>query len=161
MKLSFKPLAIALVAGTVLLANTASATGPSKAGPYATFFRADSTGDDNQKDDKKRDKDNNNEKDIKSFRLLLQPMKNAEGIRMFLEKEKGKRLTVRLKTPDGYPIVYFLTDRNPESIYRKFNFIDAEEGTYTFEVSDGKQTITKKIVLQRTRSEVQTKLAGE
>lgn len=160
MKIYSKALAIALIAGTTLLANSIQATPQTSAATHTTF-RYDNTGKDKQRDDKKRDKETTDEKDIKSFRVLLQPTKNAEGIRMFLEKESGKRLTVRLKTPDGYPLIHFLTDKKPESVYRKFNFTDAEEGTYTFEISDGKQTLIKKIVLQRTKPEVQTKLAVE
>ncbi|MGN6493434.1 MAG: hypothetical protein ACTHLE_15645 [Agriterribacter sp.] len=160
MKLYSKTLAIALIAGTTLLANSIQAAPQTKTATHAAF-RYDNKEGDKQRDDKKRGKENTDEKDIKSFRVLLQPTKNAEAIRMFVEKESGKRLTIRLKTPDGYPLVHFLTDKKPESIYRKFNFIDAEEGTYTFEISDGKQTITKKIVLQRTKPEVQTKLAVE
>lgn len=157
MKFSFKALAIALVTGIVLLTNTADAS----VGPYVKFSHAESIADHNQKSDRKRDRENNDKKDVDSFRVLLIPQKNGEAVRMFLEKEVGKRLTIRLKSPDGYPLIHFLTDKKPVSIYRKFNFIEAQEGVYTFEVSDGKQTISKKIVLQRTKAEVQTRLAVE
>lgn len=159
MKLSFKTLAIVMVTGIVLLAGAANAS----VSPYSKFDRRD-TSESTQKDNKKRDKENiqkNEQAEITAFRVLLMPLKNAEAVRMFVEKEKGKRLSVRLKSPDGYPLIHFLTDKKPSSVYRKFNFLEAPEGVYTFEISDGKQTLVKKIILERTRSEVKSKLAVE
>ncbi|MBX3253460.1 MAG: hypothetical protein KF862_04900 [Chitinophagaceae bacterium] len=157
MKLSFKSLIIVLVAGLVSPVNTINAA----TAPYPVTFCATNITVHDQQHDRKKDKENKAEKDVEAFRVSLLPVKNAEAVRLFLQKEEGKRLRVRLKSPDGYPLIYFLTDRKPANIYRKLNFTDAPEGVYTVEVSNGKQTVVKKIVLERTRYEVKTTLAVE
>ncbi|MBX2920932.1 MAG: hypothetical protein KF746_01975 [Chitinophagaceae bacterium] len=158
MKFSFRFLMVLVfVAGFVSLANTTNAT----AAPYPVTFRTADITDHPQKNDSKADKESKEEKEVEAFRVSLIPVENAEAVRLFLQKEEGKRLSVRLKSPGGDALIYFHTDKKPANIYRKLNFTDAPEGVYTVEVSDGKQTIVKKIVLERTRYEVRTKLAVE
>lgn len=148
MKYFLKPTAIILLAATVFFTNTA------KAAPNTIFANTDSS-------KINPAKDLNDRTTASTFSLIIQPLKNVDRVRMIIEKEKGKKLQVRLLSPDGYSIIAFTTDKKSESVLRKFNFIDADEGVYTIEVTDGTETITKKIKLQRTKVEIKTTLEVE
>lgn len=157
MKCILKPITISFFIGTILLANTAMALHSTGAKALSIAHITDSI--------KINNAENGYPENLiskaNSFSLILQPIKNSERIRMIIEKEKGKKLNVQLVSPNGNSILSFTTDKKSESVLRKFNFSEAEEGVYTLEVSDGAETINKKIILQRARVEIKTTLAVE
>lgn len=140
MKHIVKTIAIAFMAGTILMAGTATA-GNSKPLPFSTY-RISSTAEE-------------------SFNLKVNKLKNTESVQVTIEKMGGKRLIVSLIGPDGSILGQFSTQKKPGVIEVSYNFYGAEEGTYTLQASDGKQKKSKKIVLSRSTAQVVTDMVIE
>jgi len=94
-----------------------------------------------------------------SFSISVNQLQNSETIRLIIYKMEAKRLTVKLKTADGFTIDSFNTGKENDQTGKDYNFRDADEGTYILEVSDGKSTVAKKIKLQHVMVKEDTKLS--
>jgi hypothetical protein len=140
MKHIVKTIAIAFMAGTILMAGTATA-GNSKPLPFSTY-RINSAAE-------------------ASFNLKVNKLMNTESVQVTIEKIGGKRLVVSLIGPDGSTLGQFTTQKKPGVIEVSYNFYGAEEGTYTLQASDGKEKKSKKIVLSRSKAQVVTDMVIE
>ncbi len=89
----------------------------------------------------------------KSFTVSVNQITNSEVIRVLVYKPESKRLSIKLKDASGSTIHSFLTEKNANRVGEDYDFLDAEDGTYTLEVSDGKSTVSKQIKLQHAKVE--------
>jgi hypothetical protein len=83
------------------------------------------------------------------FNFQLAPTANSAILRLTVEKPIGKVVWIALKTHDGYDLENFSTQKRDAGINRNFNFADAEDGSYIFEVTDGVTTQTKTVNVKR------------
>ncbi|HLK29726.1 MAG TPA: hypothetical protein VKT28_14205 [Puia sp.] len=83
-----------------------------------------------------------------SFSISVQQLKNSDVIRLLIYKPEPKRLTVRLRDVNGITIHSFLTEKSLSLVGKDYDFLGAEDGTYTLEVSDGKSKVSKQIRLE-------------
>jgi hypothetical protein len=93
-----------------------------------------------------------------TFSISVRQVSNSETVRLVIYKNSAKRLLVKLKTADGITIDSYYTDRQLQQEGKDYNFRDADEGTYTLEVSDGKSTVTKQINLKHIEVKELSKL---
>ena len=84
------------------------------------------------------------------FVFELQPVPNSSTIQLILQKPVGKRIWITFKDPQGEPIERFCTEKKGRGIYRNYNFTEANEGVYSFQITDGKETVTKTVKLEST-----------
>ncbi len=96
-----------------------------------------------------------------SISFELQPLIETMSVRLFIQKPIGKILWIRFKDIDGTTIERFCAGRSEETIDRSYNFEGAEEGMYSFEISDGEKTITKSVKLERQDVKTITRLVIE
>src|SRR6185295_20269433 len=85
-----------------------------------------------------------------SFSLDLQPLANSSTVKLVVQKPIGKRLWITFKAPDGETIERFCTEKRVPGIYRNYNFSEATEGTYCFEITDGTEKVAKFVKLEFT-----------
>lgn len=93
-----------------------------------------------------------------SFTIDVQQSGVTEAVKLLIEKTDNKRVYIRLTDPDGYPLESFTTNKKSVKVERSYSFFGAAEGTYTFEISDGKDKVTKKIKLERSPAKVTTQI---
>ncbi|MFT3704884.1 MAG: hypothetical protein QM802_21135 [Agriterribacter sp.] len=139
MKHILKSIAIAVVATSTLMGTAAA--GISHPLPAVAFNKYNNT--------------------AASFNLKVNQLQNITSVHVIIEKVEGKRLLISLTGPDDATIEQFATHRKAGIIELNYNFQGAEEGTYTLQASDGKQKISKKIKISRSRPEVVTDMVIE
>ncbi len=96
-----------------------------------------------------------------SVSFELQPVAEKMSVRLFIQKPVGKLLWIKFKDTDGTTLERFCAGKLEETIDRSYNFKDAEEGVYKFEISDGEKTITKLVKLERQDLKTITRLVIE
>lgn len=139
MKHIITSIAISLAAGFAL--NTSQAiAGGFKSGPHFTYTSTI---------------------EEQAFRVELEQLSNSNSVRLTILKAEGKKLFVKLVDPEGMQVFNFVTPKNPQRVGRDYNFNDAAEGTYIFEVSDGFKKVKKEMKLKRTSAAVVTRLVVE
>jgi hypothetical protein len=133
MKVLTQPLAAILLAGASFFANPVSASSnlPEK---IIVDGNSGSTG-------------------KESFSVSLSQINNSAMLRLLIYKPDEKRLSIRLRNADGEVIYDALTQKKGNTVGTDYNFMNAEEGTYTLEVSDGHSVVSKKIKLQHVKTQ--------
>ncbi|MES1219847.1 MAG: hypothetical protein ABUT20_30380 [Bacteroidota bacterium] len=96
-----------------------------------------------------------------NFSFDLQPIANSSKIQLVVLKPLGKRVWVTFKSPDGYVIERYCTPETGLGVYKYYNFTDAAEGIYSFEIGDRSKTVTKTVKLQTTTEAIQHLTVGE
>jgi len=84
-----------------------------------------------------------------SVNFELQPIAEKMSVHMVIQKPIGKRLWITFKDIDGTTLERFCSGKLEGTVDRSYNFNDAEEGLYSFEICDGEKTITKTVKLER------------
>jgi len=96
-----------------------------------------------------------------SVTFKLQPQFEMESVRLFIQKPPGKIVWVKFIDIDGTILERFCAGKQEKTIDRSYNFRGAEEGVYSFEISDGEKITTKKVTLQREDVKTVTRLVIE
>ena len=91
----------------------------------------------------------------------LQPLTETMSVRLVIQKPIGKILWVRFRDIDGTTLERFCAGKLEETVDRSYNFEGAEEGLYSFEISDGEKTIKKSVKLERQDVKTITRLVIE
>ncbi len=116
MKNSFKTLAVALIAG-IFTFSTVLASEPieNKLTPSKSF-------------------------DVGMYRII-----NSMKVNVTIEKTKGNSLEITLKNDKNETIYTEFVSKKLVAFAKKFDLTGLTDGKYRFEISDGKETITKEI----------------
>ncbi|MES1181713.1 MAG: hypothetical protein ABUL44_02865 [Flavobacterium sp.] len=85
---------------------------------------------------------------FESFHVELKTLSNSSTIQLVIQKPAGRKVWITFKAPNGEVIDSFTTEKNDKGVSRNYNFTDAEEGSYSFEITDGKRTETKIVKLE-------------
>jgi hypothetical protein len=94
-----------------------------------------------------------------SFSVSVNQVNNTEKVCLHIDKQIGQKLFVSLKSASGEVIYSFGVEKYEKTITRNYDFVGADEGVYTLEVSDGKTKVTKQINLQGTQTVTIAKIA--
>jgi hypothetical protein len=97
--------------------------------------------------------------DKASFSVSINQVNNSEKVCLHIDKQIGQKLSVSLKSSSGEVIYSFAVEKYEKDITRNYDFVGAEEGIYTLEVSDGRTKVTKQINLQGTQTVTIAKIA--
>jgi len=82
-----------------------------------------------------------------NFRVGMYRVKNTLTMNFLMEKEKGERVSLRLRDSRGKIIHEEIVGKAIRKFGRKFNFSEVEDGRYTLEIFDDKELIVKNIFL--------------
>jgi len=104
-------------------------------------------------------KDNVNAQQPLTYNLQRQP--ESESVRLLIQIPTGKRVAVKLYDIDGLVLESFWSGKQEATIDRTYNFENANEGVYRFEIFDGEKTTTRKVQLQREDIKTITRLTIE
>ncbi len=96
-----------------------------------------------------------------SVSFELQPLTETMSVRLVIQKPIGKILWVRFTDIDGATLERFCAGKLEETIDRSYNFEGAEEGLYSFEISDGEKIVRKSVKLERQDVKTITRLVIE
>ena len=97
--------------------------------------------------------------DKPSFSVSINQVNNSEKVCLHIDKQVGQKLSVSLKNASGEVIYTFAVEKYEKDLTRNYDFVGADEGIYTLEVSDGKTKVTKQINLQGTQTVTIAKIA--
>ncbi|MES1220568.1 MAG: hypothetical protein ABUT20_34015 [Bacteroidota bacterium] len=142
MKTLTKSLTTFLMAGSAFLLNPASIS--AKSPLYNRFAKTGIVIDKNE-----------------SFTVTLHQLGNSQTVRLFIYKTENKRLYISLKDAEGTPLSNFLTEKSAVQFAKDYNFEQADEGSYTLEISDGRSKVTRKINIKRIHVQDVTNLSLE
>ena len=81
---------------------------------------------------------------------------NEESVHFSVRNHSGNRLRCTLKAPDGSILETVYLKAKTGETTRNYLFESADEGTYSIEVTDGKDKIVKKIDLHRVKTIAKT-----
>lgn len=123
MKKTLKNFAIALVAGaftfsTVLASEQIGKKDESKTASKRTF-------------------------DVGMYRVI-----NSMKVNVLVEKQEGKTLDITLKNDRNEVIYSELIGKKASKFSKKFDLVGLSDGKYRFEISNGKEIITKEVNLE-------------
>ena len=82
-----------------------------------------------------------------NFRVGMYRVRNTLTMNFLMEKEKGERVSLRLRDSKGKIIHEEVVGKAIRKFGRKFNFSEVEDGRYTLEIFDDKEVIVKNIFL--------------
>ncbi|MBS1948328.1 MAG: hypothetical protein JST47_11220 [Bacteroidetes bacterium] len=142
MKSLAKPIAASLIAGLSIFTRQATAA----PGPIVTPI---------SKNEKSATEIN------KAFIVSLFPINEPGKVRLIVYKPEQKRLLIKLLDMKGTTIYSFYAGKKVTSIGKDYDFAGAEDGLYTFQVSDGESVINKQIRLQHVKVKEETKISIE
>ncbi|HEY1056933.1 hypothetical protein [Emticicia fontis] len=84
----------------------------------------------------------------KTFDVGMYRVLNTMKINMTIAKEQGNWVEVRLKNDKNETIYVEVINRKATQFAKKFDLTGLEDGKYRFEITNGKETITKEVNLQ-------------
>ncbi|MGC4036671.1 MAG: hypothetical protein QM764_11970 [Chitinophagaceae bacterium] len=93
--------------------------------------------------------------------IELRPVNNGTSVIVQIKKPAGKTAWMTLFDKSGDVLERVSLTKDSEQTERRYNFSDAEEGTYSFEVCAGNKTIRKTVTLKRMQQETLTHLTIE
>ena len=96
-----------------------------------------------------------------SVSFELQPLAEKTSVRLFIKKPIGKLLWITFKDINGVTLERSCAGKLQDTVDRSYNFDGAEEGLYSFEISDGDKIITKTVKLERQDVKTITQLVIE
>lgn len=91
-----------------------------------------------------------------SFSMELQARPDSSIIHMVVQKPVGKKVWITFKDREGNALERISTQKWEAGIDGNFNFSQAADGLYSFEITDGQKTITKTVNVQRVSTEAKT-----
>ena len=83
------------------------------------------------------------------FNISLQQQGTEDIVTVNIENTGRKNLSISLNGPDGIMLDNFFTGRKFVKMSKNYNFTGADEGLYTLVISDGANTIRRKIKFER------------
>lgn len=104
-------------------------------------------------------RDNNNYGQSVSFKI--QPQFERQSVRLLIQKPVGKIVWVKFFDIDGAIFESFCARKRETVIDRTYNFENAAEGVYRFEIYDGDKTTIKKVTLHREQVKTVSRLEIE
>src|SRR6218665_19273 len=84
----------------------------------------------------------------KTFDVGMYRVVNTMKINVMIAKEEGNWVEIRLKNDKNETIYVEVVNRKAKQFAKKFDLQGLEDGKYRFEISNGKETVTKEINLQ-------------
>ncbi|HVM87748.1 MAG TPA: hypothetical protein VMT76_06135 [Puia sp.] len=106
-------------------------------------------------------KNDNKTEEKTSFSVSLSQMTNPDIVRVTIFKPELKSLLVTLKDKDGSILYSFWTKKSQKRVAKDYDFLGADEGVYTLQVSDGKSIVSKQIRLQHIKIQEESKISIE
>jgi len=83
------------------------------------------------------------------FNISLQQQGTEDIVTVNIENPGRKNLSISLNGPDGIMLDNFFTGRKFVKMSKNYNFAGADEGLYTLVISDGANTMRRKIKFER------------
>jgi hypothetical protein len=93
-----------------------------------------------------------------ALRFEIHPLAKTQSVRLTIQKPLGKVVWIKLKDAGGDVLESYSLGKQLESVDRVYNFTDAPEGEYSFEISDREKTMKKTVKLQFQKVEAVTEL---
>lgn len=84
----------------------------------------------------------------KTFDVGMYRVVNTMKVNLTIAKEQGNWVEVRIKNEKNETIYVEVINRKTTQFAKKFDLQGLEDGKYRFEISNGKETVTKEINLQ-------------
>lgn len=84
----------------------------------------------------------------KTFDVGMYRVVNTMKINLTIAKEQGNWVEIRIKNEKSETIYVEVINRKTTQFAKKFDLQSLEDGKYRFEISNGKETVTKEINLQ-------------
>lgn len=84
----------------------------------------------------------------KTFDVGMYRVVNTMKINLTIAKEQGNWVEIRIKNEKNETIYVEIVNRKTTQFAKKFDLQSLEDGKYRFEISNGKETVTKEINLQ-------------
>jgi hypothetical protein len=82
-----------------------------------------------------------------SFEVGMYRVKNTLSMRLMMEKIRGEKVQIRLVDKKGNVLHEEMIGKRTEKYSRKFDFSQIKDGSYTMEITNGDELITKEINL--------------
>ena len=98
---------------------------------------------------------------VQAVSFRFQPEAELQSVRMFIQKPVGKVVWVNLIDIDGTTLERFSAGKHTQVVDRTYNFENADEGVYKFQIFDGEKTTTRKVTLEREAIKTATRLVIE
>lgn len=89
-----------------------------------------------------------NDNKASTFEVGMYSLDNSHKVRLILEKEKNVSLTITLKNEKGQVIFKEYLSKKSTSYDKYFNLSELKNGTYTFEIDNGSEKVTKVVVTE-------------
>lgn len=86
----------------------------------------------------------------RTFEVGLYHVINSLKVNVLVEKQEGKALDITLKNDRNEVIYSELIGKKAVKFSKKFDLVGLSDGNYRFEISNGKEVITKEINLETT-----------
>jgi flagellar hook assembly protein FlgD len=83
----------------------------------------------------------------KTLDMAVFQVENTLKFKVHMENYAGNNVNIRIKNANG-KILYQENAKDVSKYIRKFDFSTMEDGQYTFEISNGTETLSKDISLQ-------------
>ena len=81
-----------------------------------------------------------------TFQVGMYSIASQDQVRLLMDKSEGAAVTVELKDASGTVLHKEVVNKKSTTYNRYFNIGDLENGTYTFVIKNGNESITKEIV---------------
>ena len=95
--------------------------------------------------------DKNDEKKVEdkhTFDVGMYRVINSMKVNILIEKQQGKTLDIILKNHRNEVIYSEVVGKKSRKFSKKFDLADLSDGKYRFEISNGKEMITKEVNLE-------------
>jgi hypothetical protein len=83
------------------------------------------------------------------MQVNLKWLPGTETLSLVVDNPAGKKFSVTLRDASGSALLRSFIAKDQKRLEKNYLFTDAEEGNYTIDVCDGKNTVSKKITLER------------
>jgi hypothetical protein len=84
-----------------------------------------------------------------AIQVDLKWLPGSETLNLVVDNPAGKKFSVILRDATGSVLTRSIVPKDQIRLEKNYLFTDAEEGNYSIDVCDGKNTVSKKITLQR------------
>lgn len=84
----------------------------------------------------------------KTFDVGMYRVMNTMKINVIIAKEQSNWVEIRLKNDKNETIYVEVVNRKTKQFAKKFNLEGLEDGTYRFEITNGKETVVKEVNVQ-------------
>ncbi|CAH0996287.1 hypothetical protein EMA8858_02418 [Emticicia aquatica] len=84
----------------------------------------------------------------KTFKVGMYRIVNSMKVNVIIEKKEGKALEISLKNERNETIYTEFVSKKTNKLSKKFDLTGLADGKYHFDITNGKETITKEINLE-------------